>query len=146
MEFIDLDANRDAGAAILASRAVGYGLRPAKPGLGELIIQRDRAAADQMGKDLPLLAVRQIGARRRSGQIELRCVARLSRQARDFPSLRFDYEFARLARSSGPAKTKTCLQVEERRVMMTPENMSCRHLLSFVRSETRKIGGNIQLT
>ena len=40
------------------------------------VVELARALADQMREDLPLLATRQIGARRRRGQRELRRVAR----------------------------------------------------------------------
>jgi hypothetical protein len=42
--------------------------------MGEEIVELGRALADEMREHLPLLVPRQIGARRRCGQVELRGV------------------------------------------------------------------------
>src|SRR5262249_35484667 len=70
-------ADRNAGAASLASGAVGNGLAAAKAALRENVVKLAGAFADQVRKHLPLLAPAQIRARRRSGEIELRCVTRM---------------------------------------------------------------------
>ncbi len=79
-KLVDLDPNGDAGAAMFACRPVGDCLRTAESRERELIVERDRAAADQMGEDLAFVTIGKIGAGRRRRQIKLRCVARFSRQ------------------------------------------------------------------
>ena len=79
-EFIGLDADRNTSPAIFASRPVSDGLRAPESRLGELIVQSHRPAADQMGENLALVSVRQIGTWRRCGEVKLRCVPRFPRQ------------------------------------------------------------------
>ena len=74
-EIVDQHPHRDAGAATFAGGAVGDRLRAAEAGLGQEVVQRGGALADEMGEDLPFLLAGQVWARRRRGQIELRGVA-----------------------------------------------------------------------
>ena len=64
-------------AAALAGRAVGDVLAAAEAALGEDVVERGRALADEMGEDLTLGAAGQIRAGRRRGQVELRGLGRL---------------------------------------------------------------------
>ena len=74
-EFLGDHAHRDAAAATLAGRPVGNRLAAAKSALGEDVVELARPLADQVGKNLPLLLASEIGAWRRSGQVELRRIA-----------------------------------------------------------------------
>ena len=76
-EILGDHPHRDAGAAGLAGRPVGDRLAAPEPAVGEQVVQSGRALADQMREHLALLLARQIGARRRRGQVELRRVARM---------------------------------------------------------------------
>src|SRR5207237_4172546 len=67
----------DAGAAVLAGRAVGDRLAAAETAVGEEIVELARPLADQMREHLALLVAGQIGARRGRGEVELRGVARV---------------------------------------------------------------------
>ena len=74
-EIVDQHPHRHAGPAALASGPVCDGLRAAEAGLGKEVVQRSGPLAHQMGEDLSFLLARQVRARRRRGQIELRGVA-----------------------------------------------------------------------
>ena len=76
-EILGDDAHRHAGAAALASRPVGDRLAAAEAAVGEDVVELAGALADQVGEYLALLLAAQIGARRRSGQVELRRIARV---------------------------------------------------------------------
>ena len=80
-EIVDHHAHRDAGAAILARRAIGDGLRATEAGLGQHVVERGGALADEMGEHLALQHARQIGAGRRGGEIELGGVPHFPRHA-----------------------------------------------------------------
>ena len=75
-EIVDQHAHRHAGPAALTRGPVGDCLRAAEAGLGQEVVEGGGPFADQMGENLPLLLAGQVGARRRSGQIKLRGVAR----------------------------------------------------------------------
>ncbi len=76
-EIVGDDAHRNAGAAALASRPVGDRLAAAEAAVGEDVVELAGALADQVGEYLALLLAAEIGARRRSGQVELRRVTRV---------------------------------------------------------------------
>src|SRR5207248_5362868 len=61
----------------LASRAVGNRLAAPEAALRENIVELGRALPDQMRKHLPLVLAGEIRAWRRSGQVELRGIARM---------------------------------------------------------------------
>ena len=88
-KIVDQHPDRYAGAAALARRPVGDRLRAAEAGLGQEVVERGRPLADQMGEDFPLLLAGQVGACRRSGEIELRGVARFPGHAFSQLSARF---------------------------------------------------------
>src|SRR5207247_2540145 len=76
-KLLGYDSHRDACPAMLTSRPVGDRLAAAKATVGEQVVELARALADQVREHLALLLARQIGARRRSGQVELRSIARM---------------------------------------------------------------------
>src|ERR1041385_5164540 len=76
-EFVGDDANRDAGAALVAGRTVGDRLAAAETAMGEQGGKIAGLLPDQMRKHLALVPARQIGAGRGRRQIELRGVARM---------------------------------------------------------------------
>ena len=80
LELVDTDPDRNAGAAHLAGRPVRDGLRATEAGLRQRVVDRRGTTPDQMREHLPLEPVRQVGAGGRGREIELRCIARLSRQ------------------------------------------------------------------
>ena len=82
LEIVDQHPHRHAAAAVLAGRAVGDRLRAAEAGLGQHVVERGGALADEMGEDFALHHPRQIGAWRGRRQIELRGVPHLARQTR----------------------------------------------------------------
>ena len=61
-ELIDDHADRNAGAARLAGRAVGDRLAAAEAAMGEQVVEVARAVADEVREDLALLLARQIRA------------------------------------------------------------------------------------
>ena len=77
LEIVGDDAHRHAGAAALASRPVGDRLAAAEAAVGEDVVELAGALADEVGEYLALLLAAQIGARRRSGQVELRRITRV---------------------------------------------------------------------
>src|ERR1700724_2603493 len=76
-EIVGDHAHRHAGAAALASRPVGDRLSAAEAAVGEDVVELAGTLADQVGEYLALLLAAEIGARRRSGQVELRRVTRV---------------------------------------------------------------------
>ena len=119
----------------LAGRPIGDRLAAAEAAMGEQIIELARALADQMRENLALFLALQIGAGRRRGQIELRCIARvLGHLVRPSFHFRIATSIARRAPSSkalsGPgAGCMDARSIEARAalLMMTvPSRMSCR--------------------
>ncbi len=80
-EGVDDDADRDAGAAALAGRAVGDVLAAAEAALGEDVVEGGGAIADEMGEDLALGAAGQVRAGGGRRQVELRSFGRVLRHA-----------------------------------------------------------------
>ena len=139
-KIIDQHAHRHAGAAAFAGRPVGDRLRATESGLGQEVVESGRAFADQMGEDLTLLLAGQVGTCRRSGEIELRGVAR-------FPGHAFSHSPPRLTRGAGRSPSRA----RDRRIQSlltttTPAMISCRQRFSASTSDARKIGGKNQLT
>src|SRR5262245_21339493 len=71
------DAHGNAGAALVAGRAVGDRLAAAEAAMGQEVIEVAGLVADQMREHLALVPARQIGAGRRRRQIELRGITRV---------------------------------------------------------------------
>src|SRR4029077_18472249 len=80
-------AHRDAGAATFAGRAIGYRLASAETAMRQQIVEFARTLADQVSKYLALFLPFEIRAGRRSGQIELWCVARMLGHRSGHPSV-----------------------------------------------------------
>ena len=72
-----IDANRDAGAALVAGRPIGDRLAAPEAAMGEQVVEVAGLVADQMGEHLALVPARQIGAGRGRGQVELRGITRM---------------------------------------------------------------------
>ena len=72
VELAHDDADGDAGLTVFAGRAVSDVLAAPEAGLREHVVERDRLFAEEMRKDLLLVAARQIGARLRRGYVKLR--------------------------------------------------------------------------
>ncbi len=81
LEVVNQHPDRHAATAVLAGRTIGDRLRAAEAGLGQHVVERGGALADQMGENLALHHARQIGAGRRGRQVELRRVPHFARQA-----------------------------------------------------------------
>ncbi|QTK78961.1 hypothetical protein AT6N2_C1176 [Agrobacterium tumefaciens] len=71
LELLGEDANGDAGAAGFTGGSIGDVLRAPKTALGQQVVHFSGARANEMGEDLPLHLVRQIGACGRRRKIEL---------------------------------------------------------------------------
>src|SRR6202165_1143882 len=76
-EIVGDNADRNAGAALVAGRAVGDRLAAPEAAMGEQIVEIARLVADQMREHLALMPARQIGAGRGRRQVELRGVTRV---------------------------------------------------------------------
>ena len=121
-EIVGDDAHRHAGAAALAGRPVGDRLAAAEAAVGEDVVELAGALADQVGKYLALLLAAQIGARRRSGQVELRRVTRVLGHGR-FGCIAAGHESGRRLRSPDSArasKAKWALSAASARAMRPP--------------------------
>lgn len=78
-ELVGDHPHRDAGAAIVAGRPIGDRLAAAEAAMGQQVIEVAGFVPDQVGKHLALVPPRQIRARRRRREIELRGIARMLR-------------------------------------------------------------------
>jgi hypothetical protein len=76
-ELVGDDAHRDAGAALVAGRAVGDRLAAAEAAMGQEVVEVAGLVADQMREHLALVPARQIRAGRRRRQVELGGVTRM---------------------------------------------------------------------
>ena len=64
VELVDEHAHRDAGAAEVAGRPIGDGLRAPKTALGQDLVQFTAAPPDDVREDLPLFLARADTGRR----------------------------------------------------------------------------------
>ena len=140
-EMVHQHAHRHAGAAALAGRPVGDRLRAAESGLGQEVVEGGGPFADQMGENLPLLLAGQVGARRRSGEIKLRGVARFPAHAVSHSPPKFVAGVRAIL-----VELRSSCRIHSLRTITTPAMISCRHRFSPSTSDTRKIGGKNQLT
>ncbi len=80
-ELVHENAHRHAGIAEIAGRPIGDRLRASESPLRQDLVQLAAAPPDDVREDLPLLLARQIRTGGGRSEIELRCVARLTRHA-----------------------------------------------------------------
>ncbi len=76
-ELVGDDADRDAGAALVAGRPIGDRLAAPEAAMGQEVVEIAGLFADQMREHLALMPARQIRAGRGRRQIELRGVTRM---------------------------------------------------------------------
>ena len=76
-ELVGDDADGDAGAALVAGRAVGDRLAAPEAAMGQEVVEVAGLVADQMREHLALVPARQIRAGRGRRQVELRGVTRV---------------------------------------------------------------------